>query len=160
MKPSALQLERYFFSKIELSAHTDADPKAENTLECGVEIGEAVDNPRRFQVTLQVKLLPPEKRRARYTGEFHVVGFFRVEDFYPGAKIMLLVETNGPAMLYGALREMVYNLTSRGPWPAVGLKSVTFVKSPQESKKETLKTVLAARVKATKQRLQRAGNKA
>lgn len=158
MKPSPLQLERYFFSKIELNAHTDADSKAEHTLQCGVEIGEAVDNPQRFQVTLQLKLLAPEKTRARYTGEFHAVGFFRVVE-WPKEKTMQLVATNGPAMLYSALREMIYTLTARGPWPAVTLKSVTFLDSSQESKMKELKTSLAARVKATKQRLQRVGGK-
>lgn len=134
MKPSPLQLERYFFSKIELNAHTDADPKAEHTLQCGVEIGEAVDNPQRFQVTLQLKLLGPEKAQTRYTGEFHAVGFFRVVEAWPKDRKMQLVETNGPAMLYGALREMIYTLTSRGPWPAVTLKSVTFLNSAEEAK--------------------------
>jgi preprotein translocase subunit SecB len=134
MKTSPLQLERYFFSKIELNAHTDADPKAEHTLQCGVEIGEAVDNPQRFQVTLQLKLLGPEKAKTRYTGEFHAVGFFRVLDAWPKDRKMQLVETNGPAMLYGALREMIYTLTSRGPWHAVTLKSVTFLNSAEEAK--------------------------
>jgi preprotein translocase subunit SecB len=157
MKPSPLQLERYFFSKIELNAHTDADSKAEHTLQCGVEIGEAVDNPQRFQVTLQLKLLAPEKTRAQYTGEFHAVGFFRVVDSWPKEQTMQLVETNGPAMLYSALREMIYTLTARGPWPAVTLKSVTFLNSSEESKIKELKATLAA--KANKQRLQRAGGK-
>lgn len=133
MKPSALQLERYFFSRIELNAHTDADPRMEPTLQCHVEVGVAVDNPRRFQVTLQLKLLTPEKQAAGYTGEFQVVGFFQVLDGWPPEQILPLVETNGPAMLYGALREMIYTLTARGPWPAVTLKSVTFLKAPDEA---------------------------
>lgn len=128
MKPSPLQLERYFFSKIQLDAHITAEAKAKNTLDCGVEIGEAVDNPRRFQVSLELKLLPTGKETTPYTGEFHAVGFFRVADDWPEERIMQLVEANGPALLYGALREMVISLTSRGPWPALTLESVTFAK--------------------------------
>jgi preprotein translocase subunit SecB len=57
---------------------------------------------------------------------------------------MQLVETNGPAMLYGALREMIYTLTSRGPWPAVTLKSVTFLNSAEEAKSAVAKPAKAS----------------
>ncbi len=133
MKPSALQLERYFFAKIELHAHASADPKVEPMVQCRVEVGMAVDNPRRFQVTLHLKLQSAPQQSAGYTGEFQVVGFFHVQEAWPEEQTLQLVETNGPAMLYGALREMVYTLTARGPWPAVTLQSVTFLQAPDEA---------------------------
>ena len=62
------------------------------------------------------------------------MGLFRVVDGWPPEKLPLLVEANGAALLYGAIRELLLNLTSRGPWPQQALRSVTFVqpkKMPQ-----------------------------
>lgn len=128
MNPSPLQLERYFFSKIQIDAHLDGDPKVANIMDSEVETGQALENSRRFQVVLRLKLRAPEKRQTTYTGEFHAVGFFHVVDDWPEKALSQLVETNGAALLYGAIRETLCNLTSRGPWPAITLKSVTFIK--------------------------------
>ena len=128
MNPSPLQLERYFFSKIQIDAHLDADPTVANVLDCEVEIGRAVENSRRFQVVMRLKLRTPEKKQTAYTGEVHAVGFFQVLDGWPEKERSRLVETNGAALLYGAIRETVCNLTGRGPWPAVTLSSMTFLK--------------------------------
>ena len=99
----------------------------DNRLSCTLEIGEAEDNPRRFQVTLKIAIQPKPNAQPAYTGEIHAVGFFRVVDQYPPEKCQKLVETNASALLYGAVRELLINLTARGPWPSVVLKSVTFL---------------------------------
>jgi preprotein translocase subunit SecB len=130
MNPSPLQLERYFFSKIQLDAHADAGAQPGYDLECSVEVGRANDNPRRFQVKLKISLHPPGKTAAQYTGEFEIVGFFQVAKTWPDDQVSRLVEANGPAVLFGALREMIANLTARGPWPQITLHSVTFVSAP------------------------------
>lgn len=126
MKPSPLQLERYFFTKIQLEAHATKDAKVAHQIECNVELGQAVEEPRRYQVELNVRLKSPPDQQAAYTGEFQAVGLFRVVDSCPQEKCDDLVEANGAALLFGAIREMVSNLTSRGPWPAVMLRTVTF----------------------------------
>ena len=130
MNPSPLQLERYFFSRIQLDAHADAGAQPGYDLECSVEVGRANDNPRRFQVKLKIGLHPPGKTAAQYTGEFEIVGFFQVAKTWPDDQVSRLVEANGPAVLFGALREMIANLTARGPWPQITLHSVTFVPAP------------------------------
>jgi preprotein translocase subunit SecB len=38
-----------------------------------------------------------------------------------------LVEYNGPAVLYGSIRELVMQVTSRGPFPPIVLPTVSFV---------------------------------
>ena len=103
-------------------------PGVANALNCELEIGQAVDDQKRFQVVLRLKLLPPPDNTASYTGEVHAVGLFKVVDGWPDNRIGELVESNGAAFLYGSIREMVLNVTSRGPWPAVTLGTVTFVK--------------------------------
>lgn len=132
MKPSPLDLERYFFAKVQLEANTEGDPKAENQIQCQVQVGQATGEPMRYQVSLTLKLQAEDGGTPCYTGEFHAVGFFKVSERWPEKQRLQLVETNGAALLYGSLRELVITLTARGPWPPVTLRSVTFLR-PDES---------------------------
>ncbi len=127
MNPSPLQLERHFFTKIYVDAHPDNDPSAKAELRSEVEVARAAQDPRRYQLTLRLKLLPSTDKKPHYTAEIHVIGLVRVAKTWPEAKDLQLVEANGPALLYGAAREMLCNLTARGPWPMLCLHSVTFV---------------------------------
>jgi preprotein translocase subunit SecB len=130
MKPSPLQLERHFFTKILVEAHRGADPAARAQIQTEVDVARAQNDPKRYQLTLRLKLLPPPGKKPRYTGEVHVVGLVHVAPNWPEGNVQQLVEANGPALLYGAAREMLCNLTARGPWPMLCLHSVTFVKPP------------------------------
>jgi preprotein translocase subunit SecB len=132
MKPSPLQLERHFFTRVLLEAHLDGKREAANHSRCEVEVGQATDNPKRFQLIMRFWLLSPPDKKSKYTGEFHAVGLFRVADAWPKEKEMELVQANGAALLFGAIRELISNLTARGPWPQVTLASVTFVDSKLE----------------------------
>jgi preprotein translocase subunit SecB len=140
MKPSQLQLERHFFSKIHVTSNVDGARDVPNTLQCQLEVARSTDGDQRFQVTLNLKLGSPSPKKAFYSGEFEVVGFFKVMGSLDKTKIDDFVQANGAAMLFGATREMILNLTSRGPWPAVRLSSFHFVPDPagvqgQSSKK-------------------------
>jgi preprotein translocase subunit SecB len=66
-----------------------------------------------------------------------MLGVFLVLNGYPEEKIERLVKVNGPSMLYGALREIVKALTSRGPYGAIVLPSPSFY-LPQPAAKEPL----------------------
>ena len=127
MNPSPLQLERHFFTKIHVDAHRDGDPSAKVELRSEVDVARAAQDPKRYQLTLRLKLLPSADKKPHYTAEIHVIGLVRVVGNWPEAKVLRLVEANGPALLYGAAREMLCNLTARGPWPMLCLHSVTFV---------------------------------
>ncbi len=143
MNPSPLQLERHFFTKVHVDAHREGDPEAKCQLKAEVDLARAAKDSRRFQFTLRLKLLSAAEKPSRYTAEIHVVGLVRVVDNYPEPKILQLVEANGAALLYGAAREMLCNLTARGPWPMLCLHSVTFVQ-PKPSVAPSLTGPLAA----------------
>jgi preprotein translocase subunit SecB len=129
MSPAPLQLERHFFSKILVEAHGDAEGVSAHRLNCSVEVERATDNARRFQVILNLKLERQPDQKTTYTGEVQAVGFFRVVDDYGDeAKTLSLVETNGATLLYGAIRELLINLSARGPWAAISLPTVTFLR--------------------------------
>jgi preprotein translocase subunit SecB len=63
-----------------------------------------------------------------------MVGFMHVLETYPSDKIDLLVAVNGPALLYSSAREIIASITGRGPFPAIVLPSVNFLrKVPTEA---------------------------
>ena len=127
MNPSPLQLERHFFTKVHVDAHRESDASPQGELRAEVDVARAANDPRRYQLTLRLKLLPSADKKPRYTAEIHVVGLVRVAKNWPEPKVLQLVDANGPALLYGAAREMLCNITARGPWPMLCLQSVTFV---------------------------------
>jgi preprotein translocase subunit SecB len=127
MKPSPLQLERHFFTKVHVDAHPDGDANFKGELQTQVELAQAERDPKRYQLTLRLKIVPADDKKPRYTAEIHVVGVVRVSPTWPEPEVQKLVQANGPALLYGAAREMLCNVTGRGPWPMVCLDAVTFV---------------------------------
>jgi len=131
MNKSPLQLERHFFTKIYLDAHPHADPTAKPQVQTEVDVARAENEPRRYQLTLRLKVTPPPDKKPRYTAEIHIVGLVKVAPTWPDPKVQQLVEVNGAALLYGAAREMLCNITARGPWPMLCLHSVTFVQPPK-----------------------------
>jgi hypothetical protein len=79
-------------------------------------------------VTLRVVLADKEgDDPVPYTGEIEAVGFFSVDQTWPEGNVGQLVVVNGPAVLYGMVREMVAGLTARGPHKPITLPTVTFV---------------------------------
>lgn len=128
MNHSPLQLSRHFFTKVVVEANPNGKPEISNQLNCHLEVGQSAEDAKQWQVTVRLKLESPSEGEACYTGEIHAVGLFRVVDGWPDEKIPLLVEANGAALLYGAIREMLLNLTARGPWAPVLLNSMTFIK--------------------------------
>ena len=56
-----------------------------------------------------------------------MAGPFIVADQYPAEKVSDLIKITGASILYGACREMLANLTARGPHGMVSLPSVSFM---------------------------------
>jgi preprotein translocase subunit SecB len=135
---SALLLERHFFSRLELKPNAGAKPDGIYRVSCNLAIGQAADQPRRFQVTLTVSIdqNPASKSPPYYSGVIEIVGFFRVADEYPDDPARL-VHVSGSALLYGAVRELMCNLTARGPWPMVTLPTMNFTPEPASGSEST-----------------------
>jgi len=140
---SALRLEKHFFTKIELRPNMDAKPGGASSLACGVQTAKATDDPTRYQITLTVTLdhNTAASAKSHYSGVIEVVGFFRVAKGY-GDDPERLVNISGSSLLYGAAREMVCNLTARGPWPMLTLPTMNF--TPQDGPKKELGTPLSS----------------
>jgi len=97
------------------------------------------EDPSRWMVTISVSIGKEEdKRCSPYILDVGVVGFFKVAEDCPEDMRSALVRANGPAVLFGSVREMIASLTARGPYPRVDLPTVTFIdeahKKPAEAK--------------------------
>jgi preprotein translocase subunit SecB len=127
MKNSPLQLDRLFFTKIEVAAVPNADPSAPWEVQATTEVvSPKKDDGRRWVVTLRVSLGSKSEKPSGYRAALEIVGGFFVSNEWPEAKVESLVYANGSAVLYGAAREMVCHLTSRGPYDMIVLPTVSF----------------------------------
>jgi preprotein translocase subunit SecB len=125
MKSSLLKIDGYVFKKVHLEAF-DA-PEPENwQVESKVEVLRRKDDARNWLVELTVNF-KGDKPETPYIGEFKVLGRFHCAEEAPEASCANLVNVNGPSVLYSAVRELVLQLTARGPHRNVLLPSVTFI---------------------------------
>lgn len=135
MQASSLQLDTSAITRLRVDANKDF-PKdkarqrfedfAEAGLESAVEHGkdEALD--RRFYVKLNMRLPGAVEHPTPYTLDMEMVGIFNCTGGDP-SKDEKLVAINGPAVLYGSIRELVLQITSRGPYPPLVLPTVNFI---------------------------------
>lgn len=127
MKLSPLQLEKRFFTKVSVVAAMGAAEKSKAKIKANVNCQQHCNDKRKWMITLDVSFLPEEEAVAvPYEIEMQIIGFFVVADDWPDDKVVSLASVNGPSVLYGAVREMVSNLTARGPHPRVDLPTMIF----------------------------------
>lgn len=131
---SALTLEKHFFSRIELRPNPTAKPEGSLRTVCTVTMGQAAEDPLHFQLTLSTVFEdePNAVSKPYYSGAIEVVGFFRVSPLYKEDHLRL-VHISGASLLYGAVRELLCNLTARGPWPMVTLPTMSFSPVPTQT---------------------------
>lgn len=131
MKPSPLQLESYAFTRIHMDACENPESmelKHNGQFQVSTRCQQHNENPSRWMVTMSISVGKEEDNLCSpYSLGLEVVGFFKVADDGPADKQAALVRANGPAVLFGSVREMVAGLTARGPYPRVDLPTVTFM---------------------------------
>jgi preprotein translocase subunit SecB len=126
MKNSPLQLERLVFTKVIVRADPSGNPQGEWTVHTSHEVVAKQKDRRKWIAALDVTVKPKGDVKLPYEIELQVVGHFTVSQQWAEEKIDQLVGVNGCTILYSAAREMVSNLTARGPFPSVLLTSVSF----------------------------------
>src|SRR5262249_21310438 len=120
------------FRRVEIVAAPTLDRDAANLL--NVKLDCVQGDTGRFLIVLDLKLLPvPDSHKTpAYTGEVSVEGQFRVAPEVVADQQQLIAITNGAGILFGAVREMVMGVTARGPWPALMLRTLSFVDMAKE----------------------------
>lgn len=135
MNPSPLQLDRYIITEFSFKSHVDYQYPGDYTgkvdisdLKCEVSTRRHKTEKQRWLIDLTLDLPQGVKKRYPYSFKISLVGFFTVSDLYPDKKVDFLVQANSPALLYSAAREFIATVTGRGPYLALWLPSVMFLK--------------------------------
>lgn len=131
MKLSALQLNLYFVTDLTFSANKSFDPQkpieyVESMFTVEPEVTRQEGNGRAWQVRLRIEQTASESNNSPYSFSIVMFGFFQVANHFPEEKEQALVETNAPTMLFGILREVVRDMTMKGPFPGLILPSFSF----------------------------------
>src|SRR5262249_48374897 len=104
-------------------------PGAVNVLNITLSCARHQVDPNRFLIGLDLKISgdATSGKVPFYTGQLSIDGYFRVAPEVPEDRKQEIVVVNGAGMLFGAMREMVSNITARGPWPSLMLATMSFV---------------------------------
>ena len=102
-----------------------------------VETAKNEENNRLWKVVLRVMVRPSEGSTfCPYVIDAELLGFFEVHQSVDEPAIVDMVTCNGPAVLFGAARELILFNTGRGPMPPFMLPSVTFIDGSIENRKK------------------------
>lgn len=133
-----LQLERYVFTKLEIEANPDYVPQEASSdnpikLRLDIGLGEHQEDSTKYQVSIGIDELRAEKGALPYRIALQVVGQFSVNQDFRPEDLKKIVQVNGASMLYSAARELVLLVTSRGPWSAFQLPTISFYQAVSEA---------------------------
>lgn len=78
-------------------------------------------------VSLEIQQSIPEGANLPYSFKLEIQGIVMAAPFLEGSKLQRAIHANGPAMLFGAAREIIRAATGRGPWPAMIIPSTNFL---------------------------------
>ena len=142
-----LRLERHFFNQIQVEALPEREKGAKIHLEGNILEAQRTDDTLRFRLTLRINFGPANGSKVGYEGSVQAVGYFGVMEPYPVEEAKELVGTEGVFLLFCAIRELVCNLTARGPWPILRLPNVSF-RAACEPKPKVFSKKTIPRIKA------------
>jgi preprotein translocase subunit SecB len=135
MTNSPLLLENHFLTKVELHATRAENVAKEFDITCRPFVSRQEGEALRWNVVLRVEIKSQKNAApAAYEGKIEFFGTFSVDPAFPEERRDQLVRVNGSSILYGAVRELVANLTARGPYPMVRLPSISFAAMISASK--------------------------
>lgn len=139
MKPHAspISCNNYFVTEINLAANSSYDPDKESDLELAdlqVESDITVVKPEDEQraVILSVEQNVAREKNAPYNFVIRLVGFFTMVEGLPKERVEQLLLTNGSSILFAAAREILRDMTSKGPYPPLLLPTLSFFPMPKE----------------------------
>jgi preprotein translocase subunit SecB len=131
MKTSPLILHDYFVTELVFSVNMsfDADKATAlcfDDLAIERELLPLGQDSLKWQMTLRVRQQAPPEKNTPYAFSLVLVGILEVSPNCPEDKRKQLAEVNGASMLFGAAREIIRSVTSRGPYLQILLPSVSF----------------------------------
>jgi preprotein translocase subunit SecB len=136
---SPIQTKRHYIKSVEFDTIKECVDEGEEEIQFSIGSCE-ID--KHWHVMLAVRFGPKEDVSAtHFKGKIEAEGIFKVAKDFPKEKISDLVNMNGGAILYGAIREIVMTLSSRsryGPFELPTIDARIFITIAAKAKaKET-----------------------
>ena len=94
----------------------------------------------RYAVFLNLEMRAPEGKNTPYAIKMEMFGYFQVPDEMPEELREKMVKTNGSSILYGAAREIIREMTSRGIFRKIYFPTVSFARNEKNTKQEIIQT--------------------
>ena len=140
MKPAPLQLIDYYITSLSLDANPRFEPEKGFALDLDnihvthgvvlVEEEDAEEEGTQWQVSLSIEQKIPDGENIPYTFKIDLQGLVLASAHLKDAVLDRAIRANGPAILFGAAREIIRAATGRGPWPSVIIPSTNFLSPP------------------------------
>jgi preprotein translocase subunit SecB len=137
MKLAPLQLVDYYITHLTLQANPrflndQPCPAPEDSLQVTAKYHETPKDPSQqgateWIVSLDIVQNIPEGSNLPYSFHLEIQGIVIAAPHLEGPKLQRFIHANGPAMLFGAAREIIRAATGRGPWAAVIIPSTNFL---------------------------------
>jgi len=130
-----LNMEKYFILESNIRASDDFSPGKKEKVNYNVtaagELYENSDDKGKCRIVISItfnRKKGTRKNAVPYFGVVKLVGFINIDENVSDDKRENLLMVNGLSLLYGAAREHIASITSRGPWEAFYLPTVSFRK--------------------------------
>ena len=91
----------------------------------------------RYAVFLNLEMRAPEGKNTPYAIKMEMFGYFQVPEEMPEELREKMVKTNGSSILYGAAREIIREMTSRGIFRKIYFPTVSFAPLDKKSQSTT-----------------------
>jgi preprotein translocase subunit SecB len=131
---SPLQLKYVSFTEVVVRDNPDGNFANAPELRTNVQVPVRLDTERVWQLALHHQIKSNPGHNFAYDCEFGVVGIFELAPDFQPKDLTRLLSVNGASILYGAVREMAFNITARFPKGPLLLPTLNFqeiLKSPE-----------------------------
>jgi preprotein translocase subunit SecB len=126
---SPLQLRQHSFTEVSLVAIENGAADAEVTFEQQLQCSSKTDNPLIWRADLQITMSCDKDKPFNYSGCVAIRGIFEIHPGFPENRREELIKVTGASLLYGAVREMILNVTSRSLKGPFLLPTVSFIEA-------------------------------
>lgn len=135
-RPSPISCNSYFVSELKLSANNRYDPEQPSNLTLDdLEVENAIapmgeDNA--WLIVVSVEQKGAAAKNAPYDFAITVMGYFDIVEGVTQQRADQLLLINGSGILYGAAREILRDVTSKGPYQQLLLPTISFFPLPKK----------------------------
>ncbi len=143
MKASQLSLDDLTFLEVSVNVNQDYIGKINEfdfdgvMFNWGIRHGKRNDEGTEWWVGLEVGMKSDEDKQCPYHLNVRAAAMFSLPDDYPQEKRECFIYESGASLIYGAIREMVMNISSRSAHGALMLPTASFFGSFADRQKET-----------------------